>query len=260
MDFDVLESANPETNPVITLGEHFASTYNAYQQIYLNLTLLQYEKIPPTISITSSSAREGKSEISANIAAMLAQSGYQVLLVDASLRNPSQHKLWKLENNVGLSDVLSDSVNASLVRQKVAPNLHVITAGRTIPHMSIISRYSEALSFIDQVSKQYDCVIFDTGSIFDEPDAISLSRACEGTILVACLKQLQIGELQNAKALFAQAHIPVLGLIANQVANRDIKKFRFFNPLQSIVKREAMDMSSEVTTDTTTESLDIVNS
>ena len=218
---DILEFDNStylnKTNHVIALSGAFTPVYTAYQRAYVNLALLKNEAIPKILSVMSALPNEGKSEISANIAATIAQAGQQVLLVDANFRNPSQHKLWKLENNVGLSSVLHDSVNASLIRQKVAPNLYVISAGPAASQTSITSRYSQFLTFIAQVAQQYDCIIFDAGSILSEPDAVSLGKVCEGVLLVACLKYLQIQNVLNMKELLVKAEMPVLGVIVNQV-------------------------------------------
>jgi len=71
-----------------------------------NLKFLSSDKDLKVIAVTSSVPQEGKSTVSANLAAAMAQSGRKVLLIDADMRLPSQHRIWNLLNDAGLSNVL----------------------------------------------------------------------------------------------------------------------------------------------------------
>ena len=101
----------------------------------------------------------------------MAQAGRRVLLVDADMRQPSQHHIWGLINSVGLSNVMVDQDECTRAVQKITPHLSVLTAGVMPPNpMALID--SECMtSLIDKISKNYDYVIFDTPPLVGTADA-----------------------------------------------------------------------------------------
>jgi Mrp family chromosome partitioning ATPase len=91
---------------------------------------LNSDKALKVIVVTSSVPKEGKSTTCANLAAVMAQLGYSVLIIDADLRRPSQHLIWQIPNEVGLMNVIAEQSNLSeTVIQRVMNNLYVLTAG-----------------------------------------------------------------------------------------------------------------------------------
>ncbi len=107
---------------------------NAYQILQVNLKFLCSDKPLKSIVITSSVAKEGKSDVSANLAVTMAQAGRRVLLVDADMRHPIQHHIWGLTNAMGLSNVIIGQASLDTVVQEVMPNLEVLTSGILPPN------------------------------------------------------------------------------------------------------------------------------
>ena len=101
----------------------------AYQNIQVNLKLLDTEAQNKVIAITSSVPQEGKSSVSANLAVARSQCGQRILLIDADMRRPTQHRIWEISNHIGLSEVLGRQVDWRDGVQNVMPNLDVLTAG-----------------------------------------------------------------------------------------------------------------------------------
>ena len=116
----------------------------------------------------------------------LAETGERVLLVDADLRNPSIHRLLKLENRCGLSDCLVGAANFRDVVQVMEklPALHVITAGGKTPNPVVLLDSSFADSLLEQFSGGYDRVIFDVPPALQMADALILAGKVHATILV----------------------------------------------------------------------------
>ena len=99
---------------IVTLTGEYPVLSGAYQMLQANLRFISSDTKLKTLVMTSSVAGEGKSEVCANLAAAVAQTNRQVLLVDADMRSPSQHHLWNLMNAVGLSqDRKSTRLNSS---------------------------------------------------------------------------------------------------------------------------------------------------
>ena len=106
----------------------------AYQILQANLKFTSSDKPLRAIAITSSVPKEGKSTVSANLAAVMAQLGRRVLLVDADMHHSLQHHIWNLTNSAGLSDIIVGQAEFNTTVQEVMPNLDILTAGVMPPN------------------------------------------------------------------------------------------------------------------------------
>ena len=85
-----------------------------YRTIRTNIKFSAVSKKRNIIMITSPTTGEGKSTTAANLAVSMAQNKEKVLLIDANFRNPTIHSIFKIPNNVGLTNILSDSIHSSV--------------------------------------------------------------------------------------------------------------------------------------------------
>lgn len=189
----------------------------AYQMLQANLKFVSSDKQLKAIVVTSSVAKEGKSEVSANLAAAMAQVGRRVLLVDADMRHPSQHHLWELTNSVGLSNVIVGEAEFNTVVKEVMPKLDVLTAGVIPPNPVALLDSKRMASLIENFSKNYDCVIIDTPPLAGIADAPILGKMADGILLVVRPKVVDSASANAAKEFLARSGQNVLGLVANGV-------------------------------------------
>lgn len=189
----------------------------AYQMLQANLKFISSDKQLKAIVVTSSVAKEGKSEVSANLAAAMAQVGRRVLLVDADMRHPSQHHLWELTNSVGLSNVIVGEAEFNTVVKEVMPKLDVLTAGVIPPNPVALLDSKRMASLIENFSKNYDCVIIDTPPLAGIADAPILGKMADGILLVVRPKVVDSASANAAKDFLARSGQHVLGLVANGV-------------------------------------------
>jgi polysaccharide biosynthesis transport protein len=190
--------------------------HKAYQMLQANLKFISHRKVQ-SIVITSSVADEGKSEVSANLAAVIAQTGRKVLLVDADMRQPVQHHLWGLINSVGLSNLIVDHDNSLKKIQTITNNLSILTAGVQPPNpLALID--SERMNYlINAFSREYDYIIFDTPSLVDNADAAVLGKMVDGVLLVTRPGVINSPGATAAKSLLERSEANILGMIANAV-------------------------------------------
>lgn len=201
----------------------------AYRMLQTNLTFLSSDKRPKLIVLTSSVAKEGKSTVSANLAAALAQSGRQVLLIDANLYNPSQHQIWQTANEVGLSNVLVKQADIKIAIQSVLPNLDLLTSG-VIPPNSLALLDSQGMaSLMDRFAINYDFVIVDTPPLALATDALILGRMADGVLLVARLGLVDLASATFTKNLLQQSGQNVLGQVLNGVVEKKLHSHYYFN-------------------------------
>ncbi len=191
------------------------------RMIQSNLRFLETERTLKTIVVTSSIANEGKSKVAANLAAAIAQVGQSVLLIDADLRVPYQHKFWKLPLKKGLSDVLSKKAKLPVVSWKVMDNLDILTAGAKVvnPLACLDSKQMNAL--LQHIAIAYDFVIIDAPPILVAADALALGQLADGILLVA---RPGVIDSQHANAACEKLKISncnVLGTIVNGVIEQN---------------------------------------
>ncbi|NDJ25735.1 polysaccharide biosynthesis tyrosine autokinase [Nostoc sp. B(2019)] len=191
--------------------------HEAYQMLQANLKFISLDKKVRTIVVTSSVAGEGKSEISANLAMVMAQAGRRVLLVDADMRQPSQHHFWGLINSVGLSNVMVGQDDFSHVVQQITPHLSVLTAGVIPPNPLALIDSERMTTLIDQLSQQYDYIIFDTPHLMGTAEAAVLGKMADGVLVVVRPGVVDSTSVAAAKSLLSLSEANILGIVANAV-------------------------------------------
>lgn len=151
-------------------------------------TRVMYSKIASklqTILITSSVPHEGKTFVAVNLAGSFALAGKKVLLLDADLRKPRIHSIFKSERFPGLSDYLFEKAELKdIIKESSLKDLYYITSGTIPPNPSELLGSTQMLEFISELKKQFDVIIVDAPPFISITDAEILSQICDGTILI----------------------------------------------------------------------------
>jgi capsular exopolysaccharide synthesis family protein len=216
------EKATPDI-AVVEASDSFIS--EIYRMLQANLKFLSSDKRIKTIVVTSSVPKEGKSTVSANLAATLAQLGYRVMLIDADMRQPSQHHLWGLTNAVGLSDILVGQAELSSVIRQGIERLDIIPAGVTPPNPLALLDSKRMTSLIRNFSEDYDFVIIDTPPLILAADALTLSQMASGVLLVARPRVLDRASANSAKEMLERSGQRVLGLVVNAISKNESAQY-----------------------------------
>ncbi|OKH13610.1 lipopolysaccharide biosynthesis protein [Fischerella major NIES-592] len=217
---------------VITTTSPRTVVHEAYQMLQANLKFISHRKVRKIV-VTSSVTAEGKSEVSANLAAVIAQSGKRVLLVDADMRKPTQHHLWGFINSVGLSHLLVDQGVFSQAVQKVTEFLAVLTAGVIPPNPLALIDSEGMTSLVDIFAENYDYVIFDTPPLAGIADAAVLGKMADGILLVTRPGVLDAPSAAAAKSLLERSEANVLGIVANAVnAKQEPSSYFYYSNLR----------------------------
>lgn len=201
--------------PVINIPRSPIS--EAYRMLQANLKFLSSDKPLKVITVTSSVPKEGKSTVSANLAAAMAQLGRRVLLVDADMRHPLQHHIWELTNAAGLSDVIVGQAEFELAVKEVMPKLDVLSAGVIPPNPMALLDSKRMASLIDNFSEQYDFVIIDTPPLVLAADAVTLGKMTDGVLLITRPGVVDSTSAATAKESLERSGQNVLGLVVNGV-------------------------------------------
>lgn len=202
---------------VIGRDIHLFAIRDAYQMLQANLKFLSDKQLK-AIAVTSSVAKEGKSEVSANLAVVMAQVGRKVLLVDADMRRPCQHHIWELTNAQGLSNaIVDDQIPLSTIVEEVIPNLYVLTSGVIPPNPLALLDSQRMAALVTVFARNYDCVIFDTPPLAGTADAAVLGKLVDGLLLVVRPGVVNSASAHAAKEFLIQSGQKVLGMVINGV-------------------------------------------
>jgi succinoglycan biosynthesis transport protein ExoP len=197
----------------------------AYRAFRTSL-LLASATSPKVIVITSSFAREGKTTTSINLATVLAQMGKPVLLIDADLRRPRLHRVFKTANkSVGLVNYLAGTATVDhLLQMTDVPNLHTILAGPIPPNPSELLGSDRMKQLITEVRERFAFVIFDSPPVLAVADAIVLAANADGVVLCVHGGRTPRDVVARSAERLRQSKIPVLGAILN---NLDLHQYGY---------------------------------
>jgi succinoglycan biosynthesis transport protein ExoP len=187
----------------------------AFRMLQTNLKFLSLKKRLKVIVVTSSVPREGKSTVAANLAATIAELGQRVLLVDADMRHPSQHRIWQLSNEKGLSDLLTGQSPLSEVAHQVMPCLEVLPAGGKPTNPVALLNSQPTSNLIDYGSSNYDVMIMDTPPMAVAADASILGKIADGIVMLVRVGVADTNNLTFSKELLEQSGQNILGMVVN---------------------------------------------
>jgi receptor protein-tyrosine kinase len=140
----------------------------------------------PMAAIVSSDRGDGRSFIAANLAVALAQMGQRTLIIDADMRNPSQHRLFRVENRIGLSALLAGRCGVEcLHRVEAFPRIFVLTAGPTPPNPLELLEKPSFAQLLASADVNFKAVIIDTPAGVLAADARLIGSRAGASVLVA---------------------------------------------------------------------------
>ncbi|MCA9976139.1 MAG: CpsD/CapB family tyrosine-protein kinase, partial [Anaerolineales bacterium] len=158
----------------------------AYRVLRTNLSFSAVDKELQDILITSSSPGEGKSTTVANLGTVMAQMGKRVIIVDADLRRPVQHKVFSVPNNQGLTTALLDQQTPVMehVQSTKIPGLSILASGPIPPNPAELLNSHRMAHVMNELRLGADLIIFDTPPALTVADASILAPQVDGCILV----------------------------------------------------------------------------
>jgi len=206
-----------------------------YRNLRTNIEFVTVEKGAKTLMITSSMLREGKSTTIANLAMTMAQLGKRTLLVDCDLRKPSVARLFGLEKEPGVTEVIvgnyqwrdvvrtvTDIVTGGMGMEDILQtqgisNLHIITSGSIPPNPAELLNSGRMMDFIAELEAAYDMVLFDAPPILHVTDAAILGKKVDGVLMVYKAGDISRTSLKRSTGMLKTVQIDLLGVVLNGI-------------------------------------------
>ena len=191
----------------------------AYRVVRTNLSFSMVDDNLKSMIVTSSAPSEGKSTTAANLAVVMAQTGKRVMLVDADLRRPVQHKIFELSNNRGLTTAILDT-NSNIedhIQDSGIRNLRIMSSGPIPPNPSELLSSQRMEQLLTMLRQHADFVVFDTPPILTVTDSTVLSTQVGGTLLVIDTGNTRRSTLAQAYELIGSSGGHVYGALLNRL-------------------------------------------
>ena len=170
------------------------------------------------LAVLSPDSGEGRSFIAANLAVVFSQLGQRTLLIDADLRKPRQHQLFRLPNKLGLSSILA---GRAVLTEAIGciPGLNglcILPAGAVPPNpQELLSREAFA-NLMETLPGRYDVIIVDTPAATETADHQTIAVRARGSLIVA---RRNVSFAPRLQALVHSVHdcgATVVGSVLNQ--------------------------------------------
>ncbi|AHV98602.1 CpsD/CapB family tyrosine-protein kinase [Paenibacillus sabinae] len=210
------------TNPRSTVSE-------AFRSLRTNIDFSSVDEKIQVIMVTSSGPEEGKSTVTANLAAAYAQADKKVVLIDADMRKPTGHRTFSLSNRYGLSSLLSQQANLDeVIQESEVPNLSIITSGPVPPNPAEMIASNRMTATLQELRQRFDIVLIDTPPLLAVTDAQIMASKSDGVIMVVSYGKVKRDIAVKAKAGLDRVGARMLGVVMNNVKRKASEGYYYY--------------------------------
>jgi capsular exopolysaccharide synthesis family protein len=204
---------------------HDEAVREAYRRLRVNLLFATPDANLKSVVITSVRAGEGKTCTAANLAVSLARSERKVLLIDADLRKPDQHRLFGTTLDGGLSELILKAPTLARVpmnglRPTQFANLLLLTSGTIPPNPAELLASKRAISLLEAIGPDQDLVVIDTAPAGLVTDALSIATGASATILVVEAGKTKASQVLKTIDALREVGANVIGIVLNKTSRR----------------------------------------
>ncbi len=201
-------------NPLSPISE-------SYRMLRTNIQFTSIDRSIRSILVTSPEPGAGKSTTSVNLAVTFAQEGKKVVLVDADMRNPTQHYYFMKSNRTGLSNALAGQtpLQQNLVETYV-DNLTLLPSGSIPPNPAEMLSSNRMVDLLEELYKQFDVIILDSPPVMAVTDAQVLAARCDGVLVILKAGKVKRQLAQKTIERLKYVNANLLGVLLNKVQLR----------------------------------------
>lgn len=204
---------------IITNDQPRSPVSESFRSLRTNLQFASVATPLQTILVTSASPEDGKTSVVANLANVISQNDRRVVVIDADLRKPRIHKIFKLSNRTGLTDYFlnsQDQLNGALMKTEMK-GLTVITSGSLPPNPSELLGTDRMVEVIKLLTTHFNTIILDSPPLLAVTDALVLAPRVDGVILVIDPRKTKRAAVQHVIEQLKQVNANLLGVVFNNV-------------------------------------------
>lgn len=204
---------------LVALRDPFSPRAEAFRRLRSQLMLRVFNDQDGSraLAVISPDTGDGKTYCAANLAVTLAQLGGRTLLIDADLRGPRQHTIFRLPNRAGLSTILSGRSDNQVIRQLSSiPSLFVLPGGTAPPNpLELVERPAFGL-LMRELARKFDYIVVDTPAAIYGSDASVIAARCGAALLIARKNAGRVAWLQEMVASLGGSPAKLVGVVMNE--------------------------------------------
>jgi capsular exopolysaccharide synthesis family protein len=213
-----LPNQKEQKSGLVTALHPLSVVSESYQTLCTALLFSLPERPPRTILITSSQPQEGKTVTAINIAVTLARNGTPVLLIDADLRNGRCHRLLGVQNESGLTNILTGNANVTeLIKRTTLPNLNLLSRGELAPNPAQLLGSERMGQLLESLETDFPFIILDSAPLLPITDTVVLSTKVDGVLVVAKAQDVSRYAVRQACDRLAYVQAKILGVVLNNI-------------------------------------------
>ena len=202
---------------LVTVSQPLSPASEAFRVLRTNIRFSSVDRPLRTLLVTSPGPLEGKSLTVANLAVTMAQAGLQVIVVDADLRRPRQHKVFRVHPRGGLTQSLLDGVTNGRLQPIEGDNLTVLPAGELPPNPVELLGSQRMQDLLSQLLTRADIVLIDSPPVLPVADAAVLAPNIDGVLLIVHAGKTRRQALLQAVEGLYQVGGNLIGAVLNSV-------------------------------------------
>jgi len=198
---------------LVTLTNPRSPASEAFRTLRTNLIFSSLREPLHTLVITSPAPEEGKSITLANLAVTMAQSGKSTVIVDCDLRRPSQHTIWGVDQEPGLTTMVLEGLKKPPLVDVGVENLQLLPSGPLPPNPADLLGSPKMDGIVDQLKKTAEIVLFDAPPVIAVTDATLLAAKLDGVLLVLRAGGTRREHAERAKELLERVNVRLVGAV-----------------------------------------------
>jgi non-specific protein-tyrosine kinase len=227
---NAIPKLRPGGQQVFVVSRPRSSEAEAIRLLRANLEFAAAAQPIATLALTSAGPGEGKSTVTANLGVVMAQSGLTTVIIDADLRKPSQHRIFGVQNDRGLTTLLTHPEQPwEQVGTRVAvPGLILLPSGPLPPNPADLLSLDRMSLLLAKISDDVDIVLVDTPPVLAVSDPLVIGTKTDAMILLTRARHTRRDRLQKAAASLQQAGVRLVGIVVNQQPGREGEGYYYY--------------------------------
>ncbi|MFA5036069.1 MAG: CpsD/CapB family tyrosine-protein kinase [Candidatus Izemoplasmatales bacterium] len=201
----------------------------AYRKLELNISLASLDRKMQVIQCTSATPEDGKTTTSINLAAVLAEKGKKVIILDFDLRRPKIHRAFHKVNDAGFYDYVTNHVDYHDLIIHDETKINLLLSGKRISYPHLVLESSLTTQLIESLRTEYDFIVIDSPPVLSVTDSVIISKHVDGVIYIIAYNRTKKDDAKEGLKILRQNNAYIIGGV---LANIDFRKSKGYHGYQ----------------------------